>query len=172
MFECLHHCPPDISPTLGNNIASAIIYLTCNITGSANGARRLANTSPCPKFDVVTSDIATLRTSPVTQTPTAREHTSDIPLHDMHTLRFIHPLETGKCSTFGCFASVRILAFTDLVSTANSPAFVAYRLKTWTRTEGQIRLSEDDGPPVREFLEDDYDEDNEELPAEESRDTS
>jgi hypothetical protein len=25
-------------------------------------------------------------------------------------------------------------------------------------------LSEDDGPPSREFLEDDYDEDNEELP--------
>jgi hypothetical protein len=39
-----------------------------------------------------------------------------------------------------------------------------FRLKTWTRSEGQIRLSEDDGPPAREFLEDDYDEDHEELP--------
>ena len=42
------------------------------------------------------------------------------------------------------------------------------RLKTWTRREGRIRLSEDDGPPAREFLEDDYDEDNEELPIGES----
>jgi len=30
------------------------------------------------------------------------------------------------------------------------------RLKTWTRPEGRIRLSEDEGPPAREFLEDDY----------------
>lgn len=37
------------------------------------------------------------------------------------------------------------------------------RLKTFTRTEGRIRLSVDDGPPAREFLEDDYDEDNEVL---------
>lgn len=32
-----------------------------------------------------------------------------------------------------------------------------------TRPEGRIRLSEDDGPPAREFLEDDYDEDNQGL---------
>lgn len=31
------------------------------------------------------------------------------------------------------------------------------------RPEGRIRLSEDDGPPAREFLEDDYDEDNQGL---------
>lgn len=37
------------------------------------------------------------------------------------------------------------------------------RLNTWTRKEGRIRLSEDDGPPVHEFLQDDYDEDNERL---------
>jgi len=36
-------------------------------------------------------------------------------------------------------------------------------MKTWTRTEGAVRLSVDDGPPAREFLEDDYDDDNEEL---------
>jgi hypothetical protein len=34
-------------------------------------------------------------------------------------------------------------------------------LKTFTRTEGTIRLSEDDGPPASEFLGDDFDEDNE-----------
>ena len=38
-----------------------------------------------------------------------------------------------------------------------------FRLKTFTRTEGTIRLSEDDGPPAREFLGDDFDEDNEHL---------
>lgn len=37
------------------------------------------------------------------------------------------------------------------------------RLKTFTTTGGRIRLSEDDGPPSREFLEDDFDEDNEPL---------
>ena len=37
------------------------------------------------------------------------------------------------------------------------------RLKTWTRREGTIRLSIDDGPPATEFLEDDYDEDNDDL---------
>jgi len=34
------------------------------------------------------------------------------------------------------------------------------RLKTWSRREGTIRLSIDDGPPAAEFLQDDYDEDN------------
>ncbi|OCH92536.1 hypothetical protein OBBRIDRAFT_773170 [Obba rivulosa] len=37
---------------------------------------------------------------------------------------------------------------------------VAHQLKTWTRKDGAIRLSVDDGPTAREFLEDDYDEDN------------
>jgi len=36
---------------------------------------------------------------------------------------------------------------------------ISYRLKTWREPEGRIRLSEDDGPPAREFLEDEYDED-------------
>ena len=35
------------------------------------------------------------------------------------------------------------------------------RLQTWSGREGNIRLSIDDGPPAREFLDDDYDEDNE-----------
>ena len=36
-----------------------------------------------------------------------------------------------------------------------------HSLKTITnRNDGRIRLSEDDGPPAHEFLEDDYDEDN------------
>lgn len=36
-------------------------------------------------------------------------------------------------------------------------------MQTWSNDEGRIRLSEDDGPPAREFLEDDYDDDNEGL---------
>jgi len=42
-------------------------------------------------------------------------------------------------------------------------SIVSHRLKTWTRREGTIRLSIDEGPPAREFLEDDYDEDHEGL---------
>ncbi|KAJ7042969.1 hypothetical protein C8F04DRAFT_59058 [Mycena alexandri] len=38
---------------------------------------------------------------------------------------------------------------------------ISHQLKTIThsQSEGAIRLSEDDGPPAREFLEDDYDDD-------------
>ncbi|KAI0758925.1 hypothetical protein C8Q74DRAFT_273017 [Fomes fomentarius] len=37
---------------------------------------------------------------------------------------------------------------------------VAHQLTTWSAGEGRIRLSTDDGPSAREFLDDDYDEDN------------
>ncbi|KAI0742888.1 hypothetical protein C8Q80DRAFT_938867 [Daedaleopsis nitida] len=37
---------------------------------------------------------------------------------------------------------------------------VAHQLTTWNAPEGRIRLSTDDGPSSREFLDDDYDEDN------------
>ncbi|KAK0237296.1 hypothetical protein EDD85DRAFT_770616, partial [Armillaria nabsnona] len=40
---------------------------------------------------------------------------------------------------------------------------ISHQLKTWRQTEGQIRLSTDDGPAATEFLEDDYDDDNEDL---------
>ncbi|TBU42708.1 hypothetical protein BD309DRAFT_156452 [Dichomitus squalens] len=40
---------------------------------------------------------------------------------------------------------------------------VAHRLETWNQGEGRIRLSVDDGPSAREFLDDDYDDDNERL---------
>jgi len=40
---------------------------------------------------------------------------------------------------------------------------VAHQLKTWTRQEGAVRLSEDDGPPAHSFLEEeDVDEQEEE----------
>ncbi|KAH7927566.1 hypothetical protein BV22DRAFT_1127266 [Leucogyrophana mollusca] len=38
-------------------------------------------------------------------------------------------------------------------------AVVSHQLKTWTRQEGTIRLSEDDGPSATEFLADADDED-------------
>lgn len=42
--------------------------------------------------------------------------------------------------------------------------FFINRLKTWTRREGGIRLSEDEGPAASGFFEEDeFDEDNEEL---------
>ncbi|KAJ7271101.1 hypothetical protein C8J57DRAFT_297685 [Mycena rebaudengoi] len=41
---------------------------------------------------------------------------------------------------------------------------ISHQLKTLTHSNtGAIRLSEDDGPPVIQFLEDDYDDDNEGL---------
>ncbi|KAJ4480889.1 hypothetical protein J3R30DRAFT_3287452 [Lentinula aciculospora] len=39
-------------------------------------------------------------------------------------------------------------------------AAISHQLKTITRSEGQIRLSQDDGPPAHEFLEDDESTDN------------
>jgi hypothetical protein len=36
-------------------------------------------------------------------------------------------------------------------------------LKTWRRPEGRIRLSEDDGPSATEFLDGEFDDDNERL---------
>jgi hypothetical protein len=42
-------------------------------------------------------------------------------------------------------------------STHNSFLACDFRLKTWTRQEGAVRLSEDDGPPSHLFLGDDYD---------------
>ncbi|KAH8988363.1 hypothetical protein EDB92DRAFT_1032914 [Lactarius akahatsu] len=39
---------------------------------------------------------------------------------------------------------------------------VAHQLKTWTRQEGAVRLSEDDGPPAHSFLEEDDDVEQEE----------
>ncbi|KNZ76608.1 hypothetical protein J132_09352, partial [Termitomyces sp. J132] len=43
---------------------------------------------------------------------------------------------------------------------------VAHQLRTLpiSQAEGRIRLSIDDGPPAREFIEDDYDDDHEPLP--------
>ncbi|TFK29123.1 hypothetical protein FA15DRAFT_632608 [Coprinopsis marcescibilis] len=40
---------------------------------------------------------------------------------------------------------------------------VSHRLKTFRRSEGHIRLSEEDGPSTVEFLAEDFDEDNEHL---------
>ena len=43
-----------------------------------------------------------------------------------------------------------------------------HRLTTWKHgREGRIRLSTDEGPSAREFLDDDYDDDNERLGDEE-----
>lgn len=44
---------------------------------------------------------------------------------------------------------------------ADTHAAFHARLQTWNQGEGRIRLSTDDGPSSREFLDDDYDDDNE-----------
>ncbi|KAI0316469.1 hypothetical protein OF83DRAFT_1018951, partial [Amylostereum chailletii] len=42
-------------------------------------------------------------------------------------------------------------------------AVISHQLKTWTRREGAIRLSQDEGPTAESFLEDEVIDDNEEL---------
>jgi hypothetical protein len=42
---------------------------------------------------------------------------------------------------------------------------VSHQLKTLREPEGRVRLSEDNGPPATEFLNDDYDDDIEVLPS-------
>ncbi|KAF4612284.1 hypothetical protein D9613_003919 [Agrocybe pediades] len=45
---------------------------------------------------------------------------------------------------------------------------VSHQLQTFTRRQGTIRLSEDDGPPANEFLVEDYDDDHVYLPDSEN----
>ncbi|KAI0296972.1 hypothetical protein B0F90DRAFT_997028 [Multifurca ochricompacta] len=40
---------------------------------------------------------------------------------------------------------------------------VAHQLKDWTRQEGAVRLSEDDGPPAHSFIRDDDDDDDDDV---------
>jgi hypothetical protein len=61
-----------------------------------------------------------------------------------------------------CAGSFRISPFSYLSSflpSCNADARTLNRLKTLTRPEGRIRLSEDDGPAATTFLGDDDDDD-------------
>ncbi|TFY65297.1 hypothetical protein EVG20_g5647 [Dentipellis fragilis] len=80
------------------------------------------------------------------------------------------PRESPKPQPLGHFPSV--LFFTTaticllfvLWRRANAlRTVVSHQLKTWSRREGNIRLSIDDGPPAHSFLEDEYDVDNDGL---------
>lgn len=75
----------------------------------------------------------------------------------MHTLCSIHLVEKSVLDSHSGCSSVRSGAssFEDLLTA------MYYRLRTWTGAEGGIRLSTDDGPPAREFLDEDDDEENE-----------
>ena len=67
-------------------------------------------------------------------------------------------MATVRYSQNCCRASVRIRY--SLCPRHFSFSFVL-RLKTWTRQEGAVRLSEDDGPPAHSFLDQvDDDDDN------------
>lgn len=103
---------------------------------------------------------------------------------------FVHTLEksgftkTRCCTSVELFLSVilpkkqirtdlYVIVFSSFLPTLNSGADTnTYRLKTISGREGGVRLSEDDGPPAREFLDDEYeyDEDNEVLPGDNSDD--
>ena len=81
-------------------------------------------------------------------------------------LRSVPSVEAGKRPALYRFASVRLHPpLSSLLSQAGANGRIFYfflgitlhtrRLQTWTRREGTIRLSEDDGPPANQFLEDD-----------------
>ncbi|KAG2130353.1 hypothetical protein DEU56DRAFT_815548 [Suillus clintonianus] len=76
------------------------------------------------------------------------------------------PHEGNKPEPLGNFALIFILTTSTLCllyllwrRASALRAVVSHQLQTWTRTEGQIRLSEDDGPSATEFLVDGDDED-------------
>jgi hypothetical protein len=73
-------------------------------------------------------------------------------------------MASSLCLAWSSITPVSALLFLPLYLTRDrSP-----RLQTWSRRDGRIRLSTDDGPPAAEFLEDDYDDDNTGLTIEES----
>lgn len=82
-------------------------------------------------------------------------------------MHIVSPCPKSQRSPSSSLSSVSF--FHIYVIQANS---ISTRLKTFTQREGNIRLSEDDGPPAREFLEDDYDDDNEGLSGDSSDDES
>ncbi|EGN94833.1 hypothetical protein SERLA73DRAFT_187901 [Serpula lacrymans var. lacrymans S7.3] len=76
------------------------------------------------------------------------------------------PSEGNKPQPLGNFPLVLLFTFCTLCilfllwrQANNLRRVVSHQLKTWSRQEGAIRLSQDDGPSAAEFLEDDYDED-------------
>lgn len=79
----------------------------------------------------------------------------------MHPVSPIHTLAACRHATQGRFAPVRSTLSIPKLSYGSDRRGV--RLKILTRSEGRIRLSEDDGPSATEFLGDDYDEDNESM---------
>ncbi|KAJ7858696.1 hypothetical protein B0H14DRAFT_2748537 [Mycena olivaceomarginata] len=72
------------------------------------------------------------------------------------------PKESPKPQPMGGNMPMMFL-FTTCTLAGALRSVISHQLKTISnsRAEGAIRLSEDDGPPAREFLEDDYDDDNE-----------
>ncbi|KAH8114823.1 hypothetical protein DFH11DRAFT_1589901 [Phellopilus nigrolimitatus] len=72
------------------------------------------------------------------------------------------PQPIGNFPLISLFTICTVCALFLLWRRANSlRTVVAHQLKTWTRDEGRVRLSEDDGPPARSFVEDDEEDDAE-----------
>ncbi|PAV15860.1 hypothetical protein PNOK_0871800 [Pyrrhoderma noxium] len=71
------------------------------------------------------------------------------------------PQPLGSLPFLWLFTICTLCVFFLLWRRANSlRTVVSHQLKTWTRAEGQIRLSEDDGPPAHTFVEDSDNEDD------------
>ncbi|ETW79993.1 hypothetical protein HETIRDRAFT_243886, partial [Heterobasidion irregulare TC 32-1] len=74
------------------------------------------------------------------------------------------PQPLGNFPSLLLFTTVTVCILFVLWRRADSlRVVVSHQLKTWRRREGNIRLSEDDGPPAHTFLEDEYDDDNDRI---------
>ncbi|TDL26819.1 hypothetical protein BD410DRAFT_782895 [Rickenella mellea] len=76
------------------------------------------------------------------------------------------PRESPKPQPIGYFPLVSLVTICTLCAlfilwrrASSLRSVVAHRLKAWRGTEGRIRLSEDDGPPARSFVEDEAEDD-------------
>ncbi|KAI0633017.1 hypothetical protein C8Q77DRAFT_1121091 [Trametes polyzona] len=71
------------------------------------------------------------------------------------------PQPLGNAPLIFLFTTCTLCAFFLLWRRANRlRSVVAHQLTNWPRPDGRIRLSMDEGPSAREFLDDDYDEDH------------
>ncbi|OCB86075.1 hypothetical protein A7U60_g6973 [Sanghuangporus baumii] len=72
------------------------------------------------------------------------------------------PQPIGNYPLIALFTICTLCALCLIWRRANSlRTVVAHQLKTWTGDEGRIRLSEDDGPPARSFVDNNDEEDEE-----------
>ncbi|CCM00714.1 uncharacterized protein FIBRA_02754 [Fibroporia radiculosa] len=103
-----------------------------------------------------------------------RHHSNLRKFFDLTTLSSSEPRQAPKPQPMGNFPLIFLFTTCALCAVfllwrraSALRTVVAHQLNTWTRKEGAVRLSEDDGPPAHEFLDDDYDDDRERIPDDE-----